>query len=183
MDKKAAILSAALNLLAQKGVHATPMSAIAKEANTGMGTIYNYFPNKEVLINALYVHIKNAEKEVFTAFNNSKPLKTQFEEYYYCGIQFYIDNPSYFQFIEQLQASPIITEESRAMGYEAINAVLELIEKGKEERVIKNISTNELIQFIGGTMIAYLRTHFQGNQRKDPVIGNQLKMTWDAIKE
>ena len=53
MTKKENILSAALSLLTQKGVHNTPMSAIAKSAGTGMGTIYNYFPNKELLINEI----------------------------------------------------------------------------------------------------------------------------------
>ena len=64
MNKRASIQLAALKLLAVNGLHATPMSAIAKEAGTGMGTIYNYFPNKEVLINSLYVSVKEAERQV-----------------------------------------------------------------------------------------------------------------------
>jgi len=183
MDKKEAILAAALKLLTLKGVHATPMSAIAKEAGTGMGTIYNYFPNKDALINALYVSIKNKEKVIFAAFNSEEPLRTQFEEYYIRAIQFYIDNPSFFQFIEQLQASPIITAESKATGYEAITSVLELIEKGKKGRVIKNMDTKEMMQFIGGTIISYLRLHFQENRKGNSSLSNQLKMVWDAIKE
>jgi len=183
MTKKEAILSASLKLLATKGVHATPMSAIAKEAKTGMGTIYNYFPNKEVLINAIYISIKQDEKLLFSAFNISKPLKTQFEEYYRIAIQFYINNPLYFQFIEQIQASPIITKESKEYGYEAITSVLELIEKGKEERVIKHIATDELMQFIGGTIISFLRLYFQEGNQESFSLSNHLRMIWDAIKE
>ncbi|MFK7807329.1 MAG: TetR/AcrR family transcriptional regulator [Saprospiraceae bacterium] len=183
MNKKEAILEAALKLLTQKGVHATPMSAIAKEAGTGMGTIYNYFPNKEILINALYISIKQNEKAVFSAFNKQKPLKTQFEQYYSQAIQFYLDNSLFFNFIEQLQASPIITSESKELGYEAITAVLELIETGKKERVIKRIETKVMMQFIGGTIISYLRLHFQEDNKKKASLKNQLKMVWDAIKE
>ena len=47
-----------MTLLIENGVQGTPMSAIAKEANTGMGTIYNYFPTKEDLINSTYIYIK-----------------------------------------------------------------------------------------------------------------------------
>jgi AcrR family transcriptional regulator len=40
---------AAMKLLVDRGIQATPMSAIAKAAGTGMGTIYNYFATKEDL--------------------------------------------------------------------------------------------------------------------------------------
>ena len=70
VNKKEAITTAALRLLVSKGIRATPMSAIAKEAGTGMGTIYNYFPNKEMLVNALYVEVKQAEKIIFSYFES-----------------------------------------------------------------------------------------------------------------
>ncbi len=183
MSKKEAILEAALRLLTKNGVHATPMSAIAKEAGTGMGTIYNHFPNKNVLINALYVSIKNQEKTIFVAFNDQESLRTQFEEYYAKVIQFFIEHPEYFKFMEQLQASPIITIESKAKGFEAISIVLELIESGKKRRVIKNIETEELMQFIGGTILSYLRLYFQEDRKGKLSLTNQLKMVWDGLKE
>ena len=183
MNRKEAILEAALKLLAEQGVHATPMSAIAKEAGTGMGTIYNYFPNKDILINALYVSIKHQEKAVFVAPNDKDPFRTQFEQYYVGAVQFFIDNPLYFKFIEQLQASPIITAESRASGLEAVASVTELIESGKKGRIVKDIDTQELMQFIGGTIVCYLRWYFQETKSEKPSLANQLKMTWDAIKQ
>ncbi|MEL6865293.1 MAG: TetR/AcrR family transcriptional regulator [Bacteroidota bacterium] len=183
MTKREAILEAALSLMTTNGIHATPMSAIAKEAGTGMGTIYNYFPNKDALINELYVTIKNKEKNLFVAFNDQEPLRTQFEAYYIQSVQFFTDNPLYFNLIEQLQASPIITAESREIGYEAISFVMELIENGKKKRVIKDIEARELIQFVGGTIISYLRLLFQTSRKEKPSLSNHLKMVWDAIKE
>ena len=182
MTKREAILQAALRLLTEKGVHATPMSAIAKEAATGMGTIYNHFPNKDALINAIYVAIKEDEKSIFVAFDDQKPLRTQFDEYYAEVIHFFVNNPLYFSFIEQLQASPIITAESKKVGLDAITFVLELIERGKEKRVIKDIDPQELMQFIGGTIVSYLRSRLQDDRKREPSLPNQLKMVWDAVK-
>jgi len=183
MNKKEAIIKAALKLLTLNGVHATPMSAISKMAGTGMGTIYNYFPNKDFLINEIYITIKNQEKSIFVAYNSKEPLRTQFEEYYNKAVRFYIDNPKYFNIMEQLHASPIITKESKQIGFDAITYVVELIESGKKRRIIKNIETEDLIQFIGGTIISYLRLHFQENRKVKPTVVNHLKMVWDAIKE
>lgn len=182
MTKKDSILTAALKLLALNGVHATPMSSVAKEAGTGMGTIYNYFPNKEVLINALYIKIKEDELSVFDAFDKKRSLKKQFERYYVQGIQFYLENPLFFKFIEQLQASPIITDESKETGYRAVEAVLNLIENGKQVGKIKDIPTHDILQFIGGTVISYLRLYFQNNKSSKPSLDNHLGMVWDAIK-
>ncbi|MFK7931928.1 MAG: TetR/AcrR family transcriptional regulator [Saprospiraceae bacterium] len=183
MEKRAAILSAALKLLTEKGIHATPMSAIAKEAGTGMGTIYNYFPNKEILINELYVNIKKLEREIFADFDEEKPLKTQFEDYYTCAVAFFLKNGLFFQLAEQLQASPILTQSTKDVGYQAMSPVLELIEKGKKRRIIKDISTIELTQFIGGTLMSFLRLHFRTDIQHEPSLSKQLKMVWDAIKE
>lgn len=159
------------------------MSAIAKAAGTGMGTIYNYFSNKEELINAIYVNIKQQEKDVFLDFDTAKPIKTQFENYFVSMIQFFIANPNYFMFMEQLQASPIITKESRDEGGKSIASVYALLIKGKKERIIKNVEIEELLMFIGGAVLAYLRWYFNQKEIKDSSLKNQIKMVWDAIKE
>ncbi|GAL62603.1 transcriptional regulator [Algibacter lectus] len=183
VNKKESILLAALSLLTEKGVHNTPMSAIAKAAGTGMGTIYNYFPNKELLINEIYVNIKESEKSVFINFSLEKPIKSQFENYFSSIIDFFINNPSYFKFMEQLQASPIITDESRAVGEKSVAPVLNLLVKGKEERIIKNIEIDEMLIFIGGAILSYLRWYFNQPEVKPVSLENQIRMVWDAIKE
>ena len=183
VNKKESILLAALSLLTEKGVHNTPMSAIAKAAGTGMGTIYNYFPNKELLNNEIYVNIKESEKSVFIDFSLEKPIKLQFENYFSSIIDFFINNPSYFKFMEQLQASPIITDESRAVGEKSVAPVLNLLVKGKEERIIKNIEIDEMLIFIGGAILSYLRWYFNQPEVKPVSLENQIRMVWDAIKE
>ncbi|WP_165749635.1 TetR/AcrR family transcriptional regulator [Cellulophaga sp. Z1A5H] len=183
MSKRQQIIEATLKLLIEKGVHNTPVSAIAKEAGTGMGTIYNYFPDKDTLINEIYVAIKQKEEAIFLSLSSEQPLRLQFEAYYSAIIDFFIDNSSYFSFMEQLQASPIITPESKLVGYKAIEPVTNLLDKGKEALIVKNIPTEELLQFIGGSIGSYLRWYFK-EDRKDvrQAYQNQLTMAWDSIK-
>ena len=56
-DKREAILAAALRLIARLGLHAAPMSAVAREAGVAAGTLYLYFPSKDAMINALYLEL------------------------------------------------------------------------------------------------------------------------------
>lgn len=51
--KRDDVLAATLRTIARQGF-AAPMSAIAREAGVGSGTIYNYFDGKEALIEALF---------------------------------------------------------------------------------------------------------------------------------
>lgn len=183
VNKKDSILLSALNLLTEKGVHNTPMSAIAKAAGTGMGTIYNYFPNKGLLINEIYVSIKDKEKSVFQTFDSTQPIKTQFEIYFSSIVDFYIDNPISFNFMEQLHASPIITEDSKEEGLKAVDSVLKLLEKGQQDRIVKGIEISELLLFIGGAVLSYLRWYFNQTEKTDKSLNNQMRMVWDAIKE
>lgn len=183
MNKKENILSSALELLTENGVHNTPMSAIAKVAGTGMGTIYNYFPNKESLINEVYISIKAQEMSIFTDFDREKPIRTQFEIYFKSAISFFIKNPMYFKFMEQLQASPVITNESRTFGKKSIAPVIKLVHNGQQQRIIKNIPSDEILTFVGGAILSYLRWYFNQAETKNTSLKNQMDLVWDAIRE
>ena len=182
MPKKDDIRSAALQLLVEKGVHNTPMSAIAKAAGTGMGTIYNHFPKKELLINDIYIRIKEKEEAVFLEVDTSKPTKTQFENYMIVLIDFFINNPLYFKFLQQMEASPIISQKNKIQGSKSVEMVAKLVKNGQADRIIKDINMEELLMFIGGAISAYLKWYFIKTDKKETSLKNHLQMVWDAIK-
>jgi AcrR family transcriptional regulator len=49
-----AILDAAEELFAARGVHQTPLTAIAKRAGVAVGTLYNYHVDRDALVHALF---------------------------------------------------------------------------------------------------------------------------------
>jgi Transcriptional regulator len=57
-DKRTAIMEAALKLFTQRGLHGTSTAQISKEAGVATGTLFNYFPTKDDLINSLYFEMK-----------------------------------------------------------------------------------------------------------------------------
>lgn len=54
MERRQAILDAAMKVFAEKGYAAATIRAIAREANIAQGTIYLYFPSKRDVLLALY---------------------------------------------------------------------------------------------------------------------------------
>ncbi|TXF90611.1 TetR/AcrR family transcriptional regulator [Neolewinella aurantiaca] len=181
--KRKNILDAAVKLLATNGLHATPMSAIAKAAGTGMGTIYNYFGTKEILINAIYVDIKQQQESLIPGFNPEESVKEQFERYYLTVTNFYLEHPGYYRVMDQLRGSPIITAESKLLGEKGIQPVIALLQQGQQEGLIKDFSMDELLQFISGTILAHLGWQLNSPGRNPSSLSNQLKMVWDAVKK
>lgn len=174
-----------MKLLVTKGVQATPMSAIAKAAGTGMGTIYNYFATKEDLINAIYLYIKRSE--VLLVTNSIDPnisVKAKFLNYYTAFINFYLKYPESFAFMDQMQNSPIIKIATKEEGKSAFVPVFELIIQGQQEGIIKKIELESILYFLAGTVTTYVRWVLSINKSKHKMLfEHQLRMVWDAIKE
>ncbi|MGG5207468.1 TetR/AcrR family transcriptional regulator [Chryseobacterium sp. MIQD13] len=184
MEKKDQIINAAMRLLTEKGVQATPMSAIAKAAGTGMGTIYNYFSTKEELINAIYLYIKNLEVQFITKKTVDSSLKIKFLDYYKAFIDFNVQYPECFAFMDQMQNSPIISCITKDKGKAEFLSIIELIEKGQQEGIIKKMTIQAVLQFLGGTMTAYVRWMLSIEEsEREKHLDQQLRMVWDAIKE
>ena len=78
-SSKQRILDATLALIAKKGLHNAPMAEISERSQVSAGAIYNHFPNKEALINDLYLDLnKTMVEAVFGKDNDSLRYKKRF---------------------------------------------------------------------------------------------------------
>src|SRR3990172_5370354 len=78
-SKRDDILYATLKLIVQHDLENTSMDMIAQKAQVGMGTIYNYFPGKEELVNELYRELKRRMvSAVLKEYSPDAPLREQF---------------------------------------------------------------------------------------------------------
>lgn len=53
IQRRESILNTALHLFAEKGFHKVSMSEIARDSEFSVGSLYNFFPNKEALYKAM----------------------------------------------------------------------------------------------------------------------------------
>ena len=76
-DKRNAILSAAIETLAELGERAST-SKIAKVAGVAEGTLFTYFSNKEEQLNQLYLSLKTELRQVMMlSYPTNADLQTQ----------------------------------------------------------------------------------------------------------
>jgi TetR/AcrR family transcriptional regulator, repressor of fatR-cypB operon len=184
MEKREKIIHAAMKLFTDNGVQATPMSAIAKAADTGMGTIYNYFPTKEDLINEIYLYIKREQFKTLMLPVTEESIKKRFDHFYRSMILYFTKNPLQFTFMDQFQTSPILTGKTRKDGRETAAMFIAMIEKGQNEGIFKPIPFNELTHFLTGGVFGFIRWVLNEKIPLTPdLLDNQIRLAWDTVKQ
>ncbi|MGD1844371.1 MAG: TetR/AcrR family transcriptional regulator [Salibacteraceae bacterium] len=184
MSKRDQIMDAALKLFVQQGLQATPMSQVAREGKTGMGTIYNLFPSKEALVNAIYVRLKEEEAIfVFENFPESASVRERFEFCFGRLTRYFLENPLEFQFIDRFALSPVITETSREVGSRLFEPVIQMLAEGQSQRIIKEVPIRQLAYFAMTGCSSLIRLHLADPELElEAAIQAQLGLAWDAIK-
>jgi AcrR family transcriptional regulator len=173
-----------MKLFIDNGVQGTPMSAIAKAADTGMGTIYNYFTTKEDLINAIYLYIKQDEHKWLKLPFTDEPVKRRFDHYFRTLILYFVKHPVHFGFMDQFHNSPILTPETKADGLKTIEPLIVLMTMGQEQGILKQIDFYELLYFINGGLMGFIRWVLrEAVPLNQAMLDNQLRIAWDAAKE
>ena len=130
-EKRAAILEAAVHEIAASGLGAAT-AKIAQRAGIASGTLFTYFPNKEELLNAVYLELKS---EVYTRMNTSFPHKASLERrvrhVWTSYLEWTIEFPEKRKASAQLYVSDVVTPETRrqaALGRGPIDSTLHELE-------------------------------------------------------
>ncbi|AMM13916.1 TetR family transcriptional regulator [Burkholderia sp. PAMC 28687] len=117
-DKRNALLLAAEQVFAERGL-AAPTSAISKQAGVAEGTLFTYFRTKDELVNALYRSIKLELADALMAqFPRRGPVRHRLEYLWNAFVDWGVANPQRLNVLDQLSVADIVTEESKAVGYE-----------------------------------------------------------------
>lgn len=186
-EKRHEILDAALALIAEHGFHGAPIAAIAERARVGAGTIYRYFENKDVLINALFqgLHDKISTR-LLDGYEADKSLRERFVHLSTALLRYFIDNPLEFRFIEQYLNSPYgnAFRRVRLMGAgEDDDLYRHLLEEGVAGRIVKDLPLVVLFALAFGPLLAVARDHIFGFvELDDSLLEHTVQACWDGIK-
>jgi AcrR family transcriptional regulator len=93
------LLDASASVMAEVGFEAATMTQIAERANASIGTLYQYFPNKEAVIHALRQQYVDEMKErwaPFTANPTRLPIEDLVNRIFDIVIDYIEKRPAYF---------------------------------------------------------------------------------------
>jgi TetR/AcrR family transcriptional regulator, repressor of fatR-cypB operon len=179
------IFTATLKLVVEVGVAGITMRQIAREAKMATGTLYIYFKDKDELVNQLYASCRAASVQAyFKGYNQAMPYKSGFKIIWNNILSDRLENFDVSVFMEQSYHSPFISESTKEMSRQLIQPLFKLIDRGKEEKILKDLDSILLLIFMMGSItevIKYINYH----QKKisDDMKKNAFVICWDGLKK
>ena len=184
VDKKTAIMEAALKLFTERGFHGTSTAQISKEAGVATGTLFNYFPTKEDLINSLYIEVKgqlsqNMGKEIEAQSTFQDKLRKMWSNL----IKWGVDNQEEFLFVGQFCSSPYITKFTREEVMKEYVFLHDLVNEGIKTGVIRDFSAELTITMFyqASRAVVNLILDSDSSHDKNKFIEDGFQIIWKGL--
>jgi AcrR family transcriptional regulator len=180
-DKRNAILSAATEVFAERGLSAAT-SAISTAAGVAEGTLFTYFKTKDELINALYREIKlELADAMMSDFPRRAGIRERLEHVWNRYLGWGIKNPNQQKVLQQMTVWGGLTRESKHAG----TAPFLEIEKMAAAAVAQHVFLDRPLEFIAAAMSALADTTMdfvRRNPKQADLYRNQgFEMLWAGI--
>ncbi|WKK87240.2 TetR/AcrR family transcriptional regulator [Marivirga arenosa] len=184
LDKKNLILDTTLELISENGFHGTPISMIAEKAGIGAGTIYRYFENKEALINELFKEIKRkVMNAMLDGYNENKSFKDRFKHLWMNLINYFMDHPKAFQFIEQHRYASYMSKLTREESFMIMSPVMMFFIEAKSAKAMKDLPIYTIISLAYGPITSLAKLQIDHKQKLSAErIEQAANACWDAVK-
>lgn len=112
-DKRTAILDAALTVFSERGVDGVAVPEISARAGVAIGTIYRYFPSKEVLVNELYREQKAVlARRLNEGVDHKAAPRELFADFWDRMVAFAREDPRAYRFLELQDHRPYLDKAS-----------------------------------------------------------------------
>lgn len=181
-DKRLALLDAAEQIVAERGLANAPTSAISKRAGVAEGTLFTYFSTKDDLVNALYRSIKRDLADcLLSDFPRHGTLRARIEHVWRSFVKWGVENPQRTNVLGQLMVTDTITDESKAYGHEAFVEIEALARESVEKGALRDCP----VDFIAANMeaLAMVTMRFIDTQpeRAEQFMADGFALFWGGI--
>jgi AcrR family transcriptional regulator len=137
-DRRNAILAAAADLVAEKGLGAAT-AEIAKRAGIPHGSIFTYFETKSDLLNVLYLELSNELADsIMAAMATQEDTQSRFRSLWVTWTLWGVANPKKRRAQAQLTVSEQVTGISRAVAYSYGESIFELLREVSAKGVLRD---------------------------------------------
>jgi AcrR family transcriptional regulator len=185
VNKKEKVLETALEMLAEGGFHASPVSVLAKRSGVAVGTIYHHFENKESMVEELYMNLKRKMADaMIKGLDVDGTFYEKFMSVWMGLFRHYTQNPMEYGFLEQYHHSPYISRATVDKSEVFYQPVVQFFANGIKEGYIRKMDVVILTEYLYAMVTTAVRIHLA--QSKPTLNKRQLnqliEMSWAAVK-
>ncbi|MDX2283897.1 MAG: TetR/AcrR family transcriptional regulator [Bacteroidia bacterium] len=178
------IFGAALRVVLQEGFAGLKMKDVAQAAGLATGTLYIYFKDKEALIDALYVHLKQAKtSQLMQAWQPGDPFPVMFRKLWFNFLDISLREPERMIFLEQFARSPYLSPATKALGDQMLKPVEDLLAWGIGQHFVADVPPALLVSQLTGPIFELVKLHFDGKLvLTDDLKERCFQMAWNSIR-
>jgi AcrR family transcriptional regulator len=141
------ILAAAQSVFADEGVGVST-AKIAAAAGVSNGTLFNYFPTKQALIDALYVSIKTNLGEAVGEFDDTEPIEGRMRQVWNRWFRWASQNRDAHLVMNLLRQAGLASAEAQATGNAAILGPVRVLNQAKDSGVLVDLPLEHLAALV-----------------------------------
>ena len=162
MDKKERLMGCAIKLFAKEGITQAGTSAIARAAGVAAGTLFNYFPTKDELIDTAYIECKREMlAHIIEGMDPNMSFQDMLRHFWWKAIRWSLANLDKHDFVRQFKNSPRASnsELKAKLGEEHqffMNAWNQAEERGEVEKIPHDFREKIMMALYDAT-IEYMR--------------------------
>lgn len=139
------ILQAALVVFHEEGV-AVSTARIAKAAKVSNGTLFNYFPTKQALIDELYVSIKADMAAAIGEVDQNEPVQVRMRQVWDRWLAWARGNRKAQHVVNLLHQAGLASAEAQEIGYDHLKMSVSVLEDALAAGVLVDLP----IEYLGG---------------------------------
>jgi len=183
-DKRKKVLDATLKLILESGVQATSMAKVSKLSGVAVGTIYHHFSSKEAIITELYRCMKLQMIEaIMPSILADKSVKEIFTQSMQRMLDYALENPEAFEFVEAFYMSPIIDDDvRREVESKFKSTIFGYFDELRKEGFVKTTSNEMIFLYLNGSMSSMIRARILGQvDWTEDMTEEYINMVWEGV--
>jgi AcrR family transcriptional regulator len=141
------ILEAARSVFLREGVSVST-AKIAAAAGVSNGTLFNFFPTKQALIDALYVSLKTSLAEAVGEIDSKEPIEDRMRHIWERWLGWALHNPDAHLVMNLLHQAGLASAEAQAAGKAAILGPAQVITEAKDSGILVDLPLEYLAALI-----------------------------------
>jgi AcrR family transcriptional regulator len=153
------------------------MAQITQRAGVGVGTLYNYFESKELLVNILFQELsEELGKALFEDYALDAPARERFFHLFGRLAKYCLAHPREFQFLENYGHSPYLNDETKARMEATMLPFAALF---SEPALNRSLPPSHQMKFALGAVTSLVKAHVAGKLvLTEPQIESALAQCW-----
>ena len=180
--KRIAIRDAVITDVVENGIGNAPVSLIAKRAGVSAGTIYIYYPNKDEMLQSIFLEIKSMLHDAMMAAAKSGASSEDcIRLMWFALFRFILEHPDMFAFHEAVSAEKILSSDQREDVVRMAGDVHRVLRAAVNDGTLKDIPIDGLVSLLIAPATSLARRMLASGSQDGEVAEQVFQAIWIGI--